>query len=266
MVVAKNMEARGILIRDDLKLNDSSLGLGSGYSSARLKTYVSLERAHKSLKAPRKDITERTLPANEQSAFMSSLRVNKQLTDCTSLDQLLLHCDRLLPVFDFINISCAMQTIAKHTDDATPTRPISRHIRELWARMERRALSLHEPWLPQNISILMWALAKLQLEPGPRLLRAVLRRSAKAAPIFKPIDLSHVLRGLAVLGIDPGPDLLAAFTARVEDILHQLNSQDVANLMWALTTHAARSGAAVRLLPDGGPPGPGDPPDAASRR
>ena len=97
-----------------------------------------------------------------------------------------------------------------------------------------RALEVSEEFKPQELSNLMWALAKLDITPGAELHMAISRRAVATAMHFNPQNVTNMLWSLATLGIQPEPELMSALSRRAKKTVGEFTPQGVANMAWAL--------------------------------
>jgi hypothetical protein len=104
--------------------------------------------------------------------------------------------------------------------------------------MSRQAVSTAGEFKLQTISNLMWAYAKLGIDPGAELAGAMSRQAVSTAGEFKPQSVANLMWAYATLGIDPGTQLAGAMSRQATSttLLEEFKPQSVVNLMWAYET------------------------------
>ena len=72
---------------------------------------------------------------------------------------------------------------------------------------------------PQGTANVLWALGKLDMQPGEPLLQALTSALWPHLPNFSPQGLSNSVYGLALLGHDPGGSLMDTAAARLLEMI-----------------------------------------------
>jgi hypothetical protein len=88
---------------------------------------------------------------------------------------------------------------------------------------------------PQDISLALWACARLRVSTPPELTSALCDAALPQAPLFQGQELSNLMWGLARLGHTPSPDLWEAVYSQATYLLAagQLSGQSSALLVYA---------------------------------
>ena len=100
----------------------------------------------------------------------------------------------------------------------------------------------------QDISNLMWSLAKIRINMDRRLADDVSKRSVVTAGQFKPQGVANLMWAFATLGMEPGEELAGAMSRRAVATAGQFTPQNVANLMWAFAVLSFEPGLDLALV------------------
>ena len=140
--------------------------------------------------------------------------LNKALTGLASVDQIARFVCENVRSFYAVNVATACHRLAKMCfqacrgpDDTGPRGQPHGHNQEVRRAIEMlltRALETVQSFKPQNVANLMWALAKLGMEPGAELGLAMSRRAVACAGEFKPQEVANLMWTDAVLCVQSG--------------------------------------------------------------
>ena len=100
---------------------------------------------------------------------------------------------------------------------------------------------------PQGVANLMWAFAKLGMDPG-EVVGAMSRRAVAIAGQFNAQNVANLMWAYAALGVAPGEDVVPAMSRRAVAIAGQFNPQDMVNLMWAFAVLGIETGEELALI------------------
>jgi hypothetical protein len=105
----------------------------------------------------------------------------------------------------------------------------------LLERLDRRALEVLGSFAPKDISLLVWAAARVGWRPSDALLYALTDRAQRLAPQFLAMDISNLLWGLARLQHPGGLPLLVALCDQLRALQSSkgLTPQEMVDLLWA---------------------------------
>ncbi|KAJ1479168.1 hypothetical protein T484DRAFT_1815329 [Baffinella frigidus] len=116
---------------------------------------------------------------------------------------------------------------------------------ELAGELQARATATAGEFEPQDVSMLMLALAKMYIRPDTGLLEAMQQRATATAGHFTPQIVSTLMSALSKMGItNPDAGLVEAMQGRARETAGDFIPQNVANLMLAL--------AKMGIKPDAG--------------
>jgi len=111
---------------------------------------------------------------------------------------------------------------------------------QLLEAMETRALATAALWDPQGVANLFWAFAKMERTPSAALLAAMGRQAVSTVRAFTPQGVSSFMWSLGSLSAAPDPEVLAAMDRRALEIVQEFGAQNLANFMWAHARLGAR--------------------------
>ena len=86
--------------------------------------------------------------------------------------------------------------------------------------------------LPQNLSILCWSFAKLELQK-PKLITCIMQECWKHVDQLDSQGVSNLIWSLAVLAYD-SPSLCQRLSQRAICLVHEMTAQEMANIAWGL--------------------------------
>ena len=108
--------------------------------------------------------------------------------------------------------------------------------RGLLEALQRRAMATVVDFNPQEVSNVLWAMAKMGERVDRGLLEALQRRATVSAGEYKPQNVANVLWALATMGERADRGLLEAMQGRAMATAWEGTPQHIANMLWALAT------------------------------
>ncbi|KAL6763301.1 hypothetical protein V8C86DRAFT_2498447 [Haematococcus lacustris] len=102
---------------------------------------------------------------------------------------------------------------------------------------------------PLDLMCTLWALARLDFNPGPHVMRQLLDSFHHQLPTAYPQEVAGVLWAAAKLGCDPPPELLEGLVSSMLRRLDQFGPSELSNCLWALAKLRHRlSGRALYVI------------------
>jgi hypothetical protein len=178
---------------------------------------------------------------NKNTDKESGDELNQSIYQCSNAEEIFLLCEKHADKLNHVNISTAMNRLAKFLGCFSETRP--KDNARLTARQEKtctlifnHAVSNASQFDSQSLSTLIWALASLNM-PSAGLqegMGVITQRVIATASCFKPLDLSDLMWGLAMLELPAERLLVKAVSDRAVKVIHEFNARQLSRLMWAI--------------------------------
>jgi hypothetical protein len=178
------------------------------------------------------------------------LEMEKKLMRSANTDEVFNSCELHGEIFNHVNISTAMFRIAKELGSFSENR--TKGHMGLTIRQEKvcrmifqRAVSIADQFEPHSISILVWALAGLNipLQELKSEFSVFLKRAAMIIEDFKPLNLADFLWGLAMLELPPEVTLARAISNQAVKLMDSFNPQSISKLVWGFAKLQLEFGA-----------------------
>ena len=155
------------------------------------------------------------------------------------LKDVFIACEQHGEMFNHINISTAMNRIAKYLGSSSENRKkghmgLTFRQEKVCMMLFQRAVSIADQFDPRSISSLVWALAALNM-PSQKLesdFSAIMMRAGTTIEDFKPIDLADFIWGLAMLELPPGAELASAMSNHAVKLIDSFNPQHISRFVW----------------------------------
>ncbi len=167
--------------------------------------------------------------------------LNQSIHQCSNADEIFLLCERHSDKLNVVNISTAMNCIAKFLGCFSETR--SKDHARLTVRQEKTCKLIFDHAVfnasqfdSQSLSTLIWALASLNFPPAGlhEGMGVITQRVIATASSFKPLDLSDLMWGLAMLELPAERLLVNAVSDRAVKVINEFNVRQLSRLMWAI--------------------------------
>ncbi len=133
---------------------------------------------------------------------------------CRDVDHIIAFCEENILSFNCVNVSTALNRLAKLKDDNLPYSSLGYKLSTIIEMMKLKALHLYMDFKPRELANVLWALAALGADPGADLVKKVSFRSVALANGFKPQEIANLFWSLAKLGLEMRPELICAMTRR----------------------------------------------------
>ena len=107
----------------------------------------------------------------------------------------------------------------------------------MYFELSRHVDMIQEQFKPQELSSLMWALAKLNTSPDERLINVIMCRAVTLAGQFTAQEVANLMWALAILDIEPTLHLVEGMHSRAINLVANgggFKAQEICNLVWAL--------------------------------
>ena len=166
-------------------------------------------------------------------------KITKWILECDSKEHIHQLCEEMSEQFNFVNISVAMHSLAKHSGRLAHN---DRKIHTTWGLLKRKALAMASDFAPRNIASLFWAIATLELTLDDDLACALTKQAIVTCNEFIPQDIANLFWGLASLGVVPDSDLVRVLVRRAVATSENFKPQDVSNLLWSFATMSIEPG------------------------
>ena len=108
------------------------------------------------------------------------------------LDEIVTFCAENGPNFNCVNVSTALNRIAKLKDDNLHSTSFDSRLINVINLMKAKARQLYIDFKPRELANTLWALAALGVDPGNDLIKKISCRSVLLANNFKPQEIANL--------------------------------------------------------------------------
>jgi hypothetical protein len=176
--------------------------------------------------------------------------LNVRLANTKSWEEVMSICESFGDVFNPVVISTAFSRLAKfisldanEKDGLAKSKRLKRQELVCETLMKRSINTIHE-FRPKEVSVLMWALATMDVEPVVALFEAMSMRTLTMAKELPLVDFTNIMWAFGKFGVNPvlRPtwDVISAMLRRALVIMPKLGRHDISTLMSTLMTLRCR--------------------------